>query len=953
MKNHTFARLLPRYLRLVGAFLLVAGFVFSSMGSLAQAGFFDYSSPEQTISPTSSDHGMVSGRSAALLNPDEAVSVFGSLPAKTTGDVYEISLEALGYGERVLHSPNDTVEYELRLPEGWIVEPGSSFELDMSYVFIGTSEWATSTFSSLWGDVTVSLRGQILSTWAMTQTTLTNTRIGVPLPPEILNSENRVFNVQVTFDLSVACNLAQDARLIIHPSSFFSLIYTQQPIVPDLSRYPRPFAQSTPLEHDLVRFVLPEQPTQANLNAAAVVAARLGRLAYGIAISGTTDIEAMALIQAKQPPKEHLILVGRPDTHALIAELARLRLLPVAPTRRQAILSSEGPAAVAPGETITFTVTLTHTGMKNEPSSLIDMLPQNGRFISCDPKCTIDANGQVVWPVPPAIKPGDSLSYTLVLRAGEVLTDSVLENTVTLLDKDAHPLNVNTLTTTVAITLPSTGGLRTSFSADEGFFFIANGEAVPEGDGIVQEIVSPWNPARAILVVTGVTDEAVSKASRALGAALRLPSLEGPFALVQDTLSPASVSAGELSVEQTLGDLGYEDRVLKGQSQEISYYFTLPPGWQLTTNAFLDLHFNHSALIDYTNSSLTVLLNGSPIATVGLSAETVQDGRLQANLSSNYVAGRSNRLLITAKMITLDRCSALATWVVVKQDSRLYLEHNQTAGYSLDLRYYPYPFDRQAGLGDTLYVLPQDALPVEWEAMLRVVAAMSQAARGTYFMPTIALVESALNDQPMLGDYHLVLVGRPTRNFALQQANSSLPQPFLPNSDLIEQRLSQVVLRLPPGLSLGYLQLIASPWNPERVLLAVTGTTDEGMQWAVDALANEYWSLSGNLSILREDQIQAVDTRLLTRGGVAMAVATAVPEMITATVTPPSFEMTVTAPISVTGTTATPRPVGTVTADEQSAPGWLVPFVAVMSVVIVGVLGAAAWQRRRRPGTER
>jgi len=862
-------------------------------------------------------------------------------------DTYEISLDKLGYGEKVLYSPSDAVEYELRLPEEWAIQAGSAFTLDTSYIFIGTNEWTNST-ALFFGAVTVSLRGQILSTWTITQTTIDHLHLSIPLPTEILNSENRVFNIQIKFDLDTACNLAQDARLIVHPDSFFSLVYTKQPIVADLGRYPRPFVQRT-FERDLVRFVLPEQPTQSELETAATIAARLGRLAYGIAISGTTDVEAMTLLQTQQPPEEHLILIGRPDAHALIAELARFNVLPVMPVPRRSLLNSTGPTVTAPGDLVTFTVSMTYTGHLSRPVMLADSFPQGTRMVSCIPTCTVK-DTQAIWAIPSTIRADDALSYTLVLRVGEVLTDVVLENKVILFDHNNSPLNVNTLTTTVSSTRPPTNTRHSTTSWDHGVFFAIGDQAVAEGDGILQEIISPWNPAHAILVVTGLTDEAVSKAGRALGSSLRFPALEGPFALIQEARLPDALPP-EWADEQTFEDLGYQDRILKGLSQEISYYFTVLPGWQLTTNAYLDLEFNHSALLDYTNSSLTVLLNGNPIASTGFSAETAQNGRLRAYLGNSYWPGRSNRLSIVAKMASPDRCAPMATWVTVKQSSRLYLEHTQASGQLIDLKYYPYPFNQQAGLYDTMYVLPSDPLPLEWEAMLRLAATMGQAVGGTEFAPTVWFADVGLPNPSMLSAYHLVVIGRPLRNPLLQQINAGLPQPFLPNTDQIEQRLNQVVLRLPPNLSLGYLQLIDSPWNAARVLLAVTGTSDEGVQWAVDALASQSWSLAGNLSLVREKRIQTIDTRLLTRSGMAMALKTAVPEVITQTIT--LVEPTVTSTLPLTGTTTVSERDSTITPVGQTPPRWLVPFVVVMGIAIAGILGAAIWQTGRQSGIKR
>jgi hypothetical protein len=187
-------------------------------------------------------------------------------------------------------------------------------------------------------------------------------------------------------------------------------------------------------------------------------------------------------------------------------------------------------------------------------------------------------------------------------------------------------------------------------------------------------------------------------------------------------------------------------------------------------------------------------------------------------------------------------------------------------------------------------------------------------------------------------------MGRPSRNPALQQVNAQLPQPFLPESDVIEQKLDGVVLRLPPWVRLGYVQLIPSPWNQKRAFLAVTGTTDEGTKWATHVLANRYWALGGNLALIRGGEINTIDTRKLTRSRLGIAVSTAVPELTPVTATP-AFALTPTVPgeVELTPTAQVYQTLG-----GTSRPGWLIPLITLTILALLAILVIAAWQARRR-----
>jgi uncharacterized repeat protein (TIGR01451 family) len=869
------------------------------------------------------------------------VTVTPTVSIESLSSTFEITLAELGYGEKVLSSPYGSTEYTLRLPEGWELREGSFFELDFSYTYnrIGISE--TQALPPLFGDLIVVVDEETQLVFPIEEATLEHSRLRINLPLPLLNDPARsVHSIRVALDAGLICEIPHKASLIIHPTSLFSLAYDQLPVTPDLALYPRPFYQRA-FEPDQVRFVLPARPTELELAGAVAVAAKLGDLTYRMVISGTTDLELLDRLEAGETLHEHLIVIGRPETNGMILRLNQLGVLPVSLQERQLDLTGEGPTAVAPGSILTYTLTLTNTGQDDLSSlSLVNTLPAGGQLVTCSPSCSEAVEGkEVSWSIA-SLGVGEALSYTLELRLSEVITDSVVENTATLLDAASNPLNVHTLTTTTSSTLRAESGPRSSVSAKDDYFFSQGGRAVPEHDGIVQEIVSPWDQTRAILIITGLSDEAVYKASRAMSSSNRFPGIEGSFALVREVrpLSELAVEPPSTSTDLTFADLGYRDKAVRGFSQETDYYFYIPLGWRLTEAAYLDLRFSHSQLLDYGASFLSVLFNKEPIATVALNDETSLNGKLKVALPPSQARpGQSNRISIQTEMHPFDVCVKVDMWLLLSGESVLHLAHNEQDSHFLDLALYPYPFDWRSDLADVLFVLPPEPRSEEWEEVLQLAAALGSAAGGPNLAPAVAVGDTW--PETVLGDYHLIAIGQPSRNPALRQINAQLPQPFQPGSDEIEQRIDEVVFRLPPGLSLGLVQLIASPWNETRPFLAVTGTTDEGVKWATHVLVNRYWSLEGNLAFIQGDQINTVDTRELTSSGVAMAAATAVPEM-----TPVP-----TAAATTTPTPLPPSPTSDVSVSEgTSRPGWLIPLVGITGLIVIAIFAVAFWQARRR-----
>jgi hypothetical protein len=156
-----------------------------------------------------------------------------------------------------------------------------------------------------------------------------------------------------------------------------------------------------------------------------------------------------------------------------------------------------------------------------------------------------------------------------------------------------------------------------------------------------------------------------------------------------------------------------------------------------------------------------------------------------------------------------------------------------------------------------------------------------------------------------------------------------------------------VVFRLPPGLSLGYVQEIPSPWNGERAFLAVTGTTDEGVGWAIRALADDdlIWQIEGNLTLMRDREIHNTDTRGLTPSGQAAEAATALPELTPmGTPTPTQLTVASTPLATAIATPLSPSP----SPPDYERPTWLILLVIATVLAVAVILGIAAWQARKR-----
>jgi len=133
------------------------------------------------------------------------------------------------------------------------------------------------------------------------------------------------------------------------------------------------------------------------------------------------------------------------------------------------------------------------------------------------------------------------------------------------------------------------------------------------------------------------------------------------------------------------------------------------------------------------------------------------------------------------------------------------------------------------------------------QATIQIAERLGHLAEGEALAPQVITAQALESlDRP---PHYQILIGRPTQNAAIALMNDALPQPFKLGTDDPEpvEALAQIT---PPDGTVGYVQAVLSPEGYPR--LVVTGTTDEGVLWASEALRDPdlLRELHGDLSII-------------------------------------------------------------------------------------------------------
>lgn len=378
-------------------------------------------------------------------------------------------------------------------------------------------------------------------------------------------------------------------------------------------------------------------------------------------------------------------------------------------------------------------------------------------------------------------------------------------------------------------------------------------------DGLLRMAASPWNESLLVIAVGGQSDLAVLKAGRGLSAGNLLTNPAGDTTVLI-ALQP-SAAAQSSAIDQTFADLQYSSLTFTrfGSSRQ-SIVFDLPYGMKAGADAYLDLAFNHSQLMDYLRSGIIVRLNDEPVGSVRLSDTTADYNRLRMILPASSLRPGRNELAfqvdLQPRTICLDpRMESL--WVTIFADSLLHLPPGgQLTRKINDLTLGDYP----SALLDTdpanlVFVLPADE-PAAWQAAG--LLAFDLGSQGCHCETGLKVNLASQSLTADLENASLVIVGSPAKLPILSSLGEVLPMSFDSNNQLSPTSQSKIAFRSAEGSSLGYLQSAWLDSDNNQLAFAILGTDDAGLVLAARTLIDARTRpalKNGNFSLLQGGQI--------------------------------------------------------------------------------------------------
>lgn len=179
-----------------------------------------------------------------------------------------------------------------------------------------------------------------------------------------------------------------------------------------------------------------------------------------------------------------------------------------------------------------------------------------------------------------------------------------------------------------------------------------------------------------------------------------------------------------------------EDTVLRNPNSTVAGYFEVYPGSTVTEPAVLDLWFSYSPTVRTDLSTMTISINGVPVASRMLEAQQSSRSNWQVPLPVNHFRTGSNEVSISVIHRTIDGLCRdidnVANWFIIRPETRVSFT---LARSPYTLSSYPRPFmdDYLASKINTVFYLPTDPDHETVAALLNV--ATNWGARGLAGVP--------------------------------------------------------------------------------------------------------------------------------------------------------------------------------------------------------------------------
>jgi hypothetical protein len=373
----------------------------------------------------------------------------------------------------------------------------------------------------------------------------------------------------------------------------------------------------------------------------------------------------------------------------------------------------------------------------------------------------------------------------------------------------------------------------------------ANGQVVNDETGVLMLSQSPWNAKRALLVITGNSGKAVSKAANMLrNSEFNTTVLFNQYALITQDNEEVNYHADW--TDTTLKNLNFPNQFLYGSGQNVMTYDIDLPLNKVIKGVNLSIHYSVSPFISTKDSSfLTLRVNDVPIDGITLAPSGAKINNWNVYIDGNNLHNGKNHLTFIFDLYNKNQhCKPEDTslvWGTIYNSSTLHLDlenKNPFLNFSM-FKTSPY----------TLTV----ALPKN-QAYFKTLDFTQQVINLSKAMPLMSGVNFIYNDDlvsDQLMNDNVLYIGDIYQNKAIFSLISNIPF-YYDQHKLVINRLIKPYVAVSHEIPISINEIIPSPSNPDRLMMIMMAEEDEGFKKSIDIFTDTKMSalIDGNVALV-------------------------------------------------------------------------------------------------------
>ena len=327
---------------------------------------------------------------------------------------------------------------------------------------------------------------------------------------------------------------------------------------------------------------------------------------------------------------------------------------------------------------------------------------------------------------------------------------------------------------------------------------------------------------------------------------------------------PVSAQEADQTEERTFAEFRNEAIFLEGPQDSETLNFNLPAHWKLNSDVNLQLQmtiFVPQVVAEFrgTVGAIVLTVNGKRVSDFPLQTSGDAAGEIILPLAEIPLdeTGSPMELQLMLESYLPSQPGQPEIEVRIHPTSTFKFSYT-TELPNTDLIRFPRQFIQESLEPDhALLVIPDQPAITELQSALTVAAGLGRLSKNQFSLELVTV--SQLTPEMQAGN-HLILVGKPEPFLAL--IGMIFPSPIIVRSDpewtvqfLLPDRY-EFERTVPED---GLVQLINSPWSPERFILFVSGETDLGVLKAAQAVSSGSLrtNVFPNLAIIKETRIHS------------------------------------------------------------------------------------------------